>query len=179
MSCSKPILTQLNEVSKNIDSCERELLQKHEEQEHTFKKIEKKLNDYKRKQIEQNTELKLATEQFLLDQKDKQNDFRKLLDSEIRFKVAYREYMDLKQKIMFTEWQLQKNKEKLLKIGEEIKDRIEQLSLNSSRVYLKIVETIQNFYKGIGNEKRKMVHRALSKTRFKDLNLLTEFPRTA
>lgn len=85
-----------------------------------------------------------------------------MLDSEVRFKLAYREHMDLKQKILFTEWQLQRSKDTLVKIGEEIKSRIEKLSSNAERVYLKIVETIMNFYKGIGTEKKKVLSKALA-----------------
>jgi hypothetical protein len=63
------------------------------------KKSEKKLKDYLKLMREENIELQAATEQFLVDMKEHEKDFKRVLLSEFRYKTAYRGLMDRKTKV--------------------------------------------------------------------------------
>lgn len=96
ISCKEPILQDLNEVSKKIENCEKTLVDKHYECAQKVKEMEQKLKKSKKNLKELNEELYNTTENFIQEQIESKNDFKKALEAELKYKLAYREVQDKK-----------------------------------------------------------------------------------
>jgi len=67
------------------------------------------------------------TEQYLKESSNPKNDFKKVLDAEIKYKIAYRQVMDKKTKILDYELQQSKLQAQFDTLNDEIDDKINDL----------------------------------------------------
>jgi predicted transcriptional regulator len=97
-------------------------------------------------------ELYVLTEAYLKESSVAKNDFRKVLDAEIKYKIQFKEVMNKKNKILDYELQQSKLQAQFDKLNDEIDEKIEDLRQDSDRVFKGIVQAMSKFYAGLKDD---------------------------
>ena len=113
----------------------------------TYLSSEKKLQRYKRKLTDYEKILYEKTKEYIEARAAIINqEYRKIVQQELEYKVAFRDVQDYKAKINDMEHQVLIEKKKFDEINEKVENQIKNLKHESDKVFKGIVEKMAYFY---------------------------------
>lgn len=71
------------------------------------------------------------------------------METELKYKMLYREYIQMQFKIKQTEKQLKLSKQELMMMSTQVKYKLKELRRESELLYVEIINDIQMFYKDL------------------------------
>lgn len=146
LSCETPILNQLQSQRKAVEKEEVDFLEQIRQLRKQQEISQGKLEKYQKKALEALQALVEHTKLYNKTKKEHDGDFKRILDAEIKYKMAFYNYSDVKNKWLDKKAFDDNTRETIVKTRRDLKKKLSDLKTEADQVFVSIVQHMAKFF---------------------------------